>query len=317
MTNKYDSVEIDIKELFRRQLISEKNKNVMSADSLSLFKKAIYYPMKQKWHHIQIRKGMYKQRIRLNVETRWFDTFKACWEQELGNRPIELHDYYYLMCNYRKKFQAFGLPEEYDNELFLETWQRPELVYFLFHNWFSTQTVDYSEYLSYISKRGQILEYGCGIAPITEWLCRYGRHRNIHITCADIPTLHFYFARWRFKDIPYVSTPLIDPNNDKSISGEYDVIFIIQVLEHLPRPLSVIRHLTSLLKPGGILIFDYERTDGSGLNTKVAVNQRDSVLKFITMNFDCIKGIIDPRLRDIGRPICRKNASKQTNFGRG
>ena len=73
--------------------------------------------------------------LRTNVLTGWFDEFRRYWVEELGNRPVDLPDFYYLRGVYRSRFQAIGLPwDDTNSEAHLQTWQRAEIVYLLFDN---------------------------------------------------------------------------------------------------------------------------------------------------------------------------------------
>jgi hypothetical protein len=40
-----------------------------------------------------------------------------------------------------------------------------------------------------------------------------------------------------------------------------------------------------LLRPGGVLVFDFIKTEGEGLDTMQAVRERDGVINFIQQNY--------------------------------
>jgi len=84
------------------------------------------------------------------------------------------------------------------------------------------------------------------------------------------------------------------------------VIFCQAVFEHLPRPMSVIKHLHSKIKPGGYLIFDYINTEAKGLDTMGALRDRDAVLQYILENFKVVEGKISVDGRNVGTTVCRK-----------
>jgi hypothetical protein len=47
------------------------------------------------------------------------------------------------------------------------------------------------------------------------------------------------------------------------------------------------------LSPGGLLFFDYIKSDGNGLDTVQPLRERKPTLEFIQENFDVIFGKID------------------------
>ena len=123
---------------------------------------------------------------------------------------------------------------------------------------------------------------------------------------ADIATLPFHFARWRFAGCQNVKSVVIDPADDAPLTDSVDAIFAITVLEHLPRPMAIVRHWYERLRPGGVLVFDYIKSEGKGLDTLASSALRSEVLTWIREHFEVVSGAIEPPYMDIGRPICRK-----------
>jgi len=99
-------------------------------------------------------------------------------------------------------------------------------------------------------------------------------------------------VRWRFHEVPYVSTVAIAPTDDAALPGQYDAIFCLETLEHLPRPVATLRHFHSALRPGGVLIFDYIRSEAIGLDTAAGLRDRDEALAFVVEHFDVLEGRI-------------------------
>ena len=156
------------------------------------------------------------------------------------------------------------------------------------------------KYADYIPQYGRVLEFGCGIAPISHSLLKYYRNKALDITAADIPGIMLHYARWRFSgEIKRVFTPVLDPDKP-FLTGNYHVIFICQVLEHLHDPFKTMEYLHGRLQNNGILIFDYIKSEGMGLDTEEGVKQRPTVIKFIRQNYDIIKGNCE------GETIARK-----------
>ena len=107
---------------------------------------------------------------------------------------------------------------------------------------------------------------------------------------ADIPHLLFHFARWKFRRDRFVTMVAVEPNDDAPLPGLYDTIFCLEVLEHLPRPLAALEHFHRALKPGGHLIFDYVRSEGTGLDTATSLRDRLPALRFVLDRFDIVAG---------------------------
>ena len=95
-----------------------------------------------------------------------------------------------------------------------------------------------------------ILEYGCGLAPITTSLLNVGKKSNLDFTIADIRQLNFHYARNSLGSL--VESFEITPNKHVDLPKMYNVIIMITVMEHLPDPLETVKNLTKFLKPGGI-----------------------------------------------------------------
>jgi hypothetical protein len=93
-------------------------------------------------------------------------------------------------------------------------------------------------YARFLRRHGRVAEYGCGTVPITTALARHYRHLDLELVAAGIPHVLFHFVRWRFRDVPYVTTVPITPADDATLPGRYDAIFCLETLEHLPRPLA-------------------------------------------------------------------------------
>jgi SAM-dependent methyltransferase len=115
-----------------------------------------------------------------------------------------------------------------------------------------------------------------------------------------------HFARWKFRSNPSVSTVIISQDDNAPLKEQYDAIFCLEVLEHLPRPIPVIQHLDASLKRGGYLIFDYVRSDGQGLNSVAGLRDRIDVLRYIVERFQIEEGDIPLGGEHIGPTVVRK-----------
>ena len=168
---------------------------------------------------------------------------------------LYLHDFYNLLGSYRSKFSNVETPDHATNEEFLESWQNKETVYMLFGavRRFSRLPLISRQFEKYMKNNDSILEYGCGLAPITTSLLNVGKKSNLDFTIADIRQLNFHYARNSLGSL--VESFEITPNKHVDLPKMYNVIIMITVMEHLPDPLETVKNLTKFLKPGGILFF--------------------------------------------------------------
>lgn len=256
-----------------------------------------------------VRRGWWRRLIYTSLKLDWFDEFRAYWVGVLGNRPLAgPHEFYYLYDLYRQRFQNVTVPDDATGHDHLAAWHDARTVYLLFSYQFklALNPLAARPYVGFIPVGGKVCEYGCGFAPIATSLTRHYAHRDLSITCADIPALMFHFTRWKFRDARHVRMVPIDPDVDTPLDETYDAIFCMTVFEHLPRPLAVAQHFYDHLKPGGMLIFDYILSEGAGLDTASARDQRSAVLDYIAAHFEPVRGQIDPTGQRSETVICRR-----------
>jgi len=246
-----------------------------------------------------IKTGLYCRLVYTNWVLGWFREFHEYWVTELGNRPLHPHDFYFLAGVYRQRLQTIHFdsmenPQLATDERHLEAWRDHRIVNHLFSHTYrhALSPLRVHRYTRYLRRGGRVAEYGCGTAPILAALARWYRHLNVHLVGADIPHLLFHFARWKFRDARFVTMVPIAPNDDAPLSGRYDAIFCLEVLEHLPRPIPVLAHLHEVLEPGGYLVFDYIRSDATGLDTASSLRDRIPALKFLLERFEIVEGAV-------------------------
>jgi len=306
--NQYNNLQTDIKSLIEKQDIELANK--YDPDSTSKGNFLIDFA-KILFDGFLIKSGIKKRLIYSSLSLEWFYKFRDYWTGELGGRPINPHDFYFLFGIYRQKFQAVGIDENIEGKDFLEAWQDSRNIYSIFSQTFkfALNPLRVFRFAKYISQNATVLEYGCGIAPLTQSLIKYYGHKRFKIHCADIPSFMFHWARWRLKDKNFVKFIKLDPDDLVPLKESHDIIFLIEVLEHLTNPLAIIKHIIEKLNKNGILVFDYIKSEGEGLDTQGSVEQRLEVLRFIKDNFEILEGDIYLDGRNIGTTIVRKNAS--------
>lgn len=168
-----------------------------------------------------------------------------------------------------------------------------ETSYFVFRQMYYNRHQCYFDVMDALKGRRapRICEYGCGVAPVTAWLIR--RVSDVRFTLLDIPTPTLEFARWRFRERKNVEFLVPGLGDDLPLSGAYDVITCLDVLEHVINPLAVVKHLVAHLKPGGELFvnFIYNPTED---NLAEAAAQRGATIEFLNETLTA-RAALDPR----------------------
>ncbi len=302
--NKFDRVCIDINQKFKEQDLwlsgvhnFDKNSSTKEEYKLGLISK-VFNLLKMYYVGALKKSGILEKLVYSNLSIKWFKPFRKFWVEYLKNRPIDVIDFHFLRDSYRTKFQKVAHTDEQNAGEFVKKWQLFENISMLFHHvWRFAKSayLDFYPFLKYIPDNSYILEYGCGIAPVTEGFIKYCPYKNLKFTIADIKQINFFYARWKFAYKNYVNFITINPAiADNLPSGaKYDVILCLTVFEHLANPFEIVKVLYEHLEKGGVLIFDYIKGDGEGLDTKKGVIDREKVLNFIEKKFKILKGKID------------------------
>jgi 2-polyprenyl-3-methyl-5-hydroxy-6-metoxy-1,4-benzoquinol methylase len=279
LNNQYDKLIVDIEQCHNSIELKQHLRQLKLYD-LGVF------------HRISCNIGLNHRLVDAGFSRYWFDEFSLFWSTVFCGRPLRFHDFFYLYSNYRTLFQQVEVSECGTAEDFLYAWQRHENIYLIFGSVYrdALEPFAYKPFLPYIRSNKRILEYGCGLAPIVTSMIRSGL-KDYSFTIADIKNYTFAYAKWRLMQYG-VECINLNPFQKPQLTGDFDVIFLMTVLEHLPDPLDVLRHLTSHLKTGGYLILDYILSEGKGLDTLAGRQQRSVALDFLRVNYSVTHGAL-------------------------
>ena len=244
-----------------------------------------------------VRSGLHRRLVYANLSLDWFFEFQRYWVEELGNRPIHPHDFYFLSGVYRQRlqtihFESLENPALASDDKHLEAWRDPRTAYYLFAHTFrlalSPLRVHPYRPLRAARRAGGRVRLRGGA----------GHHRARAPVPAPRPPAGGgghppHALPLRALEIPPPPLRDHDPhlaNDDAPLPGTYDTIFCLEVFEHLPRPLPVLEHFHRVLKPGGHLVLDYVRSEATGLDSATSLRDRPAALKFVLDHFEVVQG---------------------------
>jgi len=165
------------------------------------------------------------------------------------------------------------------------------------------------EFWKRVSEGARILEYGCSLAPFYSCYREFYSHLDCKWVLADIPNFTFHYAKYLYRDDAGVECVTIndsDFSNPLGETGEFDIIILTTVFEHLDDPLFVFEYLLRRLKTGGLFVFDYIKSEGKGLDHPNAVKMREECLRSILANTEILHGRINNIDESIGFCIAQK-----------
>ncbi len=313
--NQFDNLCVDVPELYRRVPLS---KAAGAGVNVVPFTWAPCY----RWYRsvllpLRLRARLWALARRTHLDIGWFETFQEYWSSVLQGRPLlTVHDFYFLQNLYRVRFQQSRLAATTDAKIHLTAWQQPELIHQLML-FVARETVEHQlevvrELLAARAADGALayLEYGCGAAPVTVSLfefCKPGPRLVVQL--ADIQTVTFHYAAWRFRRCSNVRPVLLREDNafQPELTEPLDAIVCLDVFEHLNRPLETVQRFHAGLKPGGRLLFNYVLSQGDrgAFDTVQGMAERNAVLDFVERNFTIGRGVL-ARGDSMGLTVARK-----------
>jgi SAM-dependent methyltransferase len=252
--------------------------------------------------------------VSLGLRRTWFEEFRGYWEDVLDGRPLTVMDFHNLRFNYRKRSAGNIRTLSWSSgQEHLANWQDPvnlfqtfEFVYrtALHPVWGGTALFDVLE------DDFRVLEYGCGMAPMYRTWRTFLSSTPTRWVLAEIPGYSFHYARHVFGRDAEADFVVIDDFADPlaGVTGAFDLIIVQTVFEHLDHPRHIAQYLLDRLKPGGLFLFDYVRTDGTGLDTPTALAERRSTLEHLGERLEFANGDFRIDDRSLHQCVGRKPA---------
>lgn len=229
----------------------------------------------------------------LGIRKKWFRDFQDYWANCLGGRPIQPIDFYLLYHEYRKKQQKPGRLDWGTAEQHIQNWQDPVHIFavFCYARLQAVSPIVPMHIWRFIPPAGHCLEYGCSLAPFYFTSKTYGLLPQASWTLADIPSFAFHYGKYRYRHDENITLLTIrDFENPLDGKGSYNTVILTTVLEHVDDPVFLVDYLFGKMKRGGILVFDYIKSDGSGLDTPSSLEKREECLKLIARETKLLSG---------------------------
>jgi SAM-dependent methyltransferase len=303
--NYFDDMRIDISESHRRFAnLTRKANSIKRPRYLNIIKLYIT--------QVAIRLGIYELIIVNGVNRGWLNDFSSYWAKILNGRPFYITlDFFMLLFDYRKRQQYTSQLEWGDSAQHLANWQNPNQIYSTMHytSKLASNPLVCMKLWKKIVHNAHILEYGCSMAPYYYCYRGFFSHLDCRWTLADIPNFPFHYAKYLYRNDANVEFVTINENDFSNPLGEvdnFDVIILTTVFEHLDNPMFVSDYLMKRLKPGGLFVFDYIKSEGVGLDHPKALEMRRDCLESILKHTSIIYGKINDINESIGLCIGQK-----------
>lgn len=100
-------------------------------------------------------------------------------------------------------------------------------------------------------RHGRLLEYGCATAPVSAWVARH--KREWLYTLLDVPSPHRDYGLHRME----ARGTIVRAVGSLPSMGQWEVVTLLDVLEHLPDPLPIAREVVGRLAAGGVLHWNF------------------------------------------------------------
>jgi 2-polyprenyl-3-methyl-5-hydroxy-6-metoxy-1,4-benzoquinol methylase len=246
------------------------------------------------------------------VSRKWLDDFRVYWTEVLGGRPLwNTIDFFLLLHGYRLGQQHTTQLDWNDSDQHVTNWQHPSHLYATLQaaRSIATRPVVRLQPFRSMKKGSRVLEYGCSLGPYYHCYRDYFSHLDCTWVLADIPNYPFHYAKYLYRndaEVDYVTISADAFDDPLGSADTYDMVILTTVLEHLDEPIRICDYLIDRLNPGGMLVFDYIKSDGEGLDHPNALATRDACLNRILDRTQIIHGDVSDLTRSLSLCIGRK-----------
>jgi tocopherol O-methyltransferase len=96
----------------------------------------------------------------------------------------------------------------------------------------------------------RVLDVGCGIGGTSIWL---SEHMGCEVTGITISPVQVQMATDAARQLKQKPTFLLQDANDLKVTGDFDVIWAVEVISHLSNRAEFFKRASKLLAPGGII----------------------------------------------------------------
>lgn len=305
--NCFDDMRIDISESHRRFANLPRNPKSIRRSR---------YPNSIRFHlaTMAMRLGIQEFLVVNGICKRWLSDFRGYWSGILNGRPLwNTLDFFMLLHDYRKRQQLTSQLEWGEPTKHLANWQNPNQIYATLHGArkIAMAPVVCPELWRMIPRASRVLEFGCSLAPYYHCYRNFFSHLDCKWTLVDIPNYPFHYAKYLYGNDAETDIMTIEEKDFSAPLGEardFDIIILTTVLEHLDNPVFLSEYLLKRLKPGGLFVFDYIKSEATGLDHPNALATRIDCLKNILAKTRIIYGKIDNIDQSVGLSIARKLA---------
>ena len=155
-----------------------------------------------------------------------------------------------------------------------------------------------SLYKRFCTNESHVLEYGCGIAPMADFLAnQIGDKHKLKFTLTEVPSEHYEFAKWRLGD------------------EKFDFVCLMDVLEHLPNPYDVVENIYNHMNMGGYMLETWvNHPDGArASDLQEAEDQRPKTMNFLNANLQVISEL-SPTMRMRQKIVAPRNHKDKKYF---
>jgi len=250
--------------------------------------------------------------VNAGIARSWFEEFRDYWEHVIDGRPLTVMDFHSLRFNYRQRAQSFATLTWPDRDSHLAHWQAAPNLFQTFDSAYrmGLHPMWGGEVLfDLLGRDFRVLEYGCGIAPVYRTWRTFRSTTPSQWVLADIPGFSFHFTRHALSRDAEAELPVIEDfdNPLAAVEGEFDLIIVQTVFEHLDSPRMIAEYLLDRLKPGGLFWFDYIRSAGTGLDTPAGLSERRTTLEYLAKQLDVVHGELRIDDDSLGACVGRKH----------